>query len=104
MSFVGGKLRLKSKDPTTQTTTATKPTFGASFLDKRKREATPDPVVKVDKKGNPKEIKPLKEEEVKKEEKLIHLDLKTDYEKRIALHKEQRLKDKVEKKLKTTHR
>lgn len=104
MSFVGGKLKLKSKTSTTKPTPVVSSGITGTVLEKRRREQTPDPVIKYDKKGNPKEIKPLREEEVKKEEKLIQLDFKTDYEKKVALHREQILKDQVEKKLKTTHR
>jgi hypothetical protein len=102
MNFVGGKLKLKSKVATPSSTIA--PIDKESYLEKRKREQTPDPTVTYDKKGHIKEMKPITEEESKAGEKIIILDFKTDYQKRIEAHKLQRTKDQIEKKVKLTHR
>lgn len=97
MSFTGGKLKLKGNK--TSDEIVKKIAGEKSVNEKRKREQTPDP--QKDQKNVP---KVPEEEEMKKDLTKVIVDYKTDYEKKIILQKQQLLKNKIEKKLLTTHR
>jgi len=115
MNFVGGGLKLKGKG---NTTNPLKPVPGAQLLDKRPKayeveESDPKPEKKVKTVVAPKPSEKESETTEKVEAKepteeykkaILEKNWKTDYEKRVALQKQQKLKGKIEQKLKTSHR
>ena len=112
MNFVGGGLKLKGK--AVAKSAVSKPGPTTQLLDKRpKGDEVDDSDPKPEKKVKAVATKPpgTEGETVEKVEakeadykKVLESNWKTDYEKRVAIQRQQKLKSKIEEKLKKSHR
>lgn len=114
MNYVKGSLKLKGSAGTKNP--LNKINISNSLLDKRPREFQDDEhETKIDKKIKPIATRPPevdKEGSTKNDDKTteglstkpVEKSFKTEYEKRIALQKQKSLKNKIDQKLKTSHR
>ena len=119
MNYVKGGLKLKGKGPVTSSVTKG-PTINPILAKRAAEEATPEEEPKVEKKmkgvatlppeagkEETKEEVQVSEDKVEKSEserKEPEKSWKTDYQRRVELQKQQRMKSKIDGKLKSSHR